>query len=170
MPIIRGEFQNSLITEEQRRAIVDQLVQERMGTQTSKGPIIFEIPFDEGAIDVLVVWDEWKPFSSTQRTNLIREAYQGVNTRIAQALGVTYQEAIDQQVLPYSVVPMSRSGEINEDEARTAMLEMGGYLNNEGKVDLRFPTMAFAEHAHKQLADRLPQGYWSIVYKVNDIP
>jgi hypothetical protein len=102
---------------------------------------------------------------------MILEAYKTVDAKaqIAQALGVTYQEAIEQQALPYAVVPMIRRGEINEEEVKKAMIGEGGFALANGKVDLRFPTMLLAEQAHKRLADAMPKGYWSIVQTVGYI-
>lgn len=169
MPVIRGKAQVSVITAEQRRQVADQLAKEWSGPPTPNGPVIFEVPFEEqDRIDVLVIWDAWKPFRSTDRSGMILDAYKTVDSKtpIAQALGVTYQEALEQQVLPYAVVPMTRRGEIDEEEVKKAMLAEGGFALPNGKVDLRFPTMLLAEQAHKRLADNLPKGYWSIVQSV----
>ena len=69
MPIIRGQARKSTITEEQRRAVAEQLAKELAGETTEHGPVIFEIPLEqEGRIDVLVVWEAWQPFSSTERS------------------------------------------------------------------------------------------------------
>lgn len=167
MPVIRGQPQASIVTAEQRQKVAEQLARELAGEPTPSGPVIFEIPFEQqDRIDVLVVWEAWKPFSSTERSNMILEAYKGLQAQIAQALGVTYHEAIEQQVLPYAVLPMIRRGEINEEELKKAMLAEGGFALENGKVDLRFPTMPLAEQAHKRLTDALPKGYWSIVQTV----
>ena len=167
MPVIRGQARVSVITADQREKVAEQLAKELAGEQTQGGPVIFEIPFEQGdRIDVLVVWEAWKPFTSTDRSTMILEAYKGSKAPIAQALGVTYREAIEQQVLPYAVVPMMRRGEINEEDVKKAMLAEGGFALENGKVDLRFPTMLLAEQAHKRLADSLPKGYWSIVQTV----
>ena len=164
MPVIRGQARVPVITAEQRQKVAEQLARELAGEQTPNGPVIYEIPFErQDRIDVLVVWDAWMPFSSTDRSNMILEAYQSSKIQIAQPLGLTRQEAIDQQVLPYAVVPMMRRGEINEEDVKKAMLAEGGFPLENGKVDLRFPTMSLAEEAHKRLADALPKGYWSIV-------
>jgi hypothetical protein len=39
-----------------------------------------------------------------------------------------------------------------------------------GKVELRFPTMAMAEEAHQRLSERLPGGYWSILETIGQVP
>ena len=123
MPVIRGRAHVSVITAEQRQSVAQQLALELTGVPTPSGPVIFEIPFEpQDRIDVLVVWDAWQPFSSTERSDMILAAYNGSQAQIAQALGVTYQEAIEQQVLPYAVMPMLRRGEIHEEDVKNAML------------------------------------------------
>ena len=42
--------------------------------------------------------------SAEDRTRLILDAYGDDQEKIAQALGVTYEEAIEQQLLPYTIV------------------------------------------------------------------
>jgi hypothetical protein len=168
MPVIRGQALVSVITAEQRQNVAEQLAKELAGEPTQGGPVIFEIPLEQqDRIDVLVVWEAWKPFSSTDRSNMILAAYKkDPKVQIAQALGVTYSEAVEQQVLPYAVVPMIRRGELDEEEVKKAMLVEGGFALENGKVDLRFPTMPLAEQAHQRLTDALPKGYWSIVQTV----
>jgi hypothetical protein len=152
MPVIRGQAQAPVVTAEQRQKVTQQLADELAGNQTPGGPVIFEIPLEEqGRIDVLVLWDARDPFSPTDRSNMILEVYKPLNVKVAQALGVTYQEAIDQQVLPYAVVPMIRRGEINEEDVKKAMLVERGIALPNGKVDLRLPVMSLAEQAHKRL-------------------
>jgi hypothetical protein len=171
MPVIRGQARVSANTAEQRQKVAQQLAEELAGEHTPSGPVIFEIPFEQqDRIDVLVVWDAWNPFTTTDRSNMILDAYKDSKVQIAQALGVTYNEAIEQQILPYAVVPMTRPGEINEEEMKKAMLAEGGFELTNGKVDLRFPAMSLAEQAHKRLADALPRGYWSIAQTVGYIP
>lgn len=166
MPVFRGPIQVSRVTPEQRQQVAAQLAKELV-EQTPDGPIIFEIPLEhQQRFDVLVVWNAWEPFNSTERSNLILQAYQGRDLQIAQALGVTYQEALEQQLLPYAVQPMVRRGEVDDDKLRQEMLAAGGVRLANGKVDLRFPTMSLAEQAHKRLRDVLPMGYWSIVQTV----
>jgi hypothetical protein len=133
--------------------------------------VIFEIPLEQqDRMDVLVVWDAWTDLRSEDRSSIILDAYQDQQQAIAQALGVTYQEAIEQQVLPYAVLPMTRDGEIDPEAMKKAMLAEGGFLLDNGKIDLRFPTMAMAQVAHQRLCDRLPKGYWSIVQVVSPVP
>jgi hypothetical protein len=171
MPVIRGEPAAKAITHAQRKNLVNQLKNELSGQLSQNGPVIFEIPLEQSdKIDVLVVWDAWEPFRSEDRSSVILEAYKEQKRNIAQALGVTYREALEQQVLPYAVIPMVRRGEVNAEELKKAMIAEGGFSLEGGKFDLRFPTMALAEQAHRRLSDKLPKGYWSIVQTVGHIP
>ena len=168
MPVFQGEPFAPVFTAEQRMSVLEQLARE-LAEDTVNGPVIFEIPFQPpDKFDVLVVWDAWEPFSSEDRGNIILDAYKDrkPSTNIAQALGVTHQEAIEQQVLPYTVIPMVRQGEVEPEVLKRAMIAEGGIALANGKVDLRFPTMAFAEKAHRRLSDKLPKGYWSIIQTV----
>jgi hypothetical protein len=170
MPVIRGETSENAVSDIQRRAVAEQLTREISGEVTPNGPVVFEIPLHHsGKMDVLVVWDAWLPFDSEDRSDIILQAYKADQDKIAQALGVSYQEALEQQVLPYAVLPMARRGEADEEELKRLMIAEGGFPLPLGKVDLRFPTMALAEKAHRRLADRLPKGYWSIVQNVAPI-
>jgi hypothetical protein len=170
MPVIRGQGTFTVIPAEQREKLVEQLQKELSGEVTPNGPVIFEIPFEQlDKFDVLVVWDVWKPIRSEDRSEIILSAYQEKKTKIAQALGVTYHEAIEQQVLPYAVVPMVRPGEVDFEMLKKEMIVEGGIALPNGNVELRLPTMALAEQAHRKLVSRLSNGYWSIVQTVSPI-
>jgi hypothetical protein len=164
MPVIRGQSAASALTQERRDELLRQLEQELAGQGAAEGPLIFEIPLEQSAkMDVVVVWQAFAPLLSEDRTSLILAAYAGKQADISLALGVTREEALEQQILPYLVVPMARLGEAAAVELRKAMIEEGGIAISPGTVELRLPTMAMAEAAHRRLCDRMPQGYWSIV-------
>ena len=99
----------------------------------------------------------------------MRKPYGSRRGGVAQALGVTYAEAMEQQLLPYAVVPMVRRGEFDPATVRQAMLDEGGVSLPGDKVDLRFPSMSMAEAAHRRLCQKLPQGYWSIVQTADSV-
>jgi hypothetical protein len=170
MPVIRSTFTPKVLKREQRKELLDQLAKELKGETTANGLVIFEIPLQPtDKMDVLVVWEAWKDVPADIRSEIILDAYREKKSKISQALGVTHQEAIEQHVLPYSVLPMTRRGEVDPATLKTAMLEQGGLPLDGNKVDLRFPTLAMAEEAHQRLCDKLPKGYWSIVQSVNPI-
>jgi hypothetical protein len=179
MPVIRGEPKVTVVTDELRRQVIDQLERELSGEVTENGPVIFEIPFDRdfhhedtsGNFDVLVVWNAWKPFNSEERSKIIRDVYQESPINIVQALGVTLQEAAEQQLLPYAVIPMVQNYDKNElEQLRNEMIMEGGFKHANGHVDLRFPTMRLAEQVHRRLTDRSPKGYWTLVQNVDSTP
>jgi hypothetical protein len=125
--------------------------------------VIFEIPIDgTDRLDILVVWPEFDGLRSEERTQLIFGAYPGDRGRIAQFLGVTYAEVLEQNLLPYAVIPMARRGEADDAKLRAAMLEEGGLILPGDRIDLRFPTMAMAQSAHRRLCEKMPNGYWSM--------
>ncbi len=170
MPIIRLTATAKVFKNEQRQELIEQLARERAGEPTAKGPVIFEIPLEPtDKMDVLVVWEAWKDVPSEIRSDIILEAYKDVKGKISQALGVTYQEAIAQHVLPYAVQPLTRRGEVDPAALKAAMLKYGGMALDGDKVDLRFPTMAMAEEVHRKLCDEVPKGYWSLVQSVNPL-
>jgi hypothetical protein len=163
MPVIRGESKKSILTEPLRKELLEQLRNELSGKRAGGGPLIFEIPLEQtDRIDVLVVWDAFEDLRSEERAKLILDSYGDDALRIAQILGVTYQEALDEHLLPYVVRPQARQGRAVAADIRQAMLDEGGIALPGGKVDLRFPTAAMAEAAHARLYKRLPKSSWSI--------
>lgn len=163
MPVIRGQANVNVLGAERRAELAQQLRQELVGHRVADGPVIYEIPLDRSnKLDVVVVWDAFESLASEDRSSIITDAYGDEQAKISLALGVTYEEALEQHVLPYAVVPMTRA-EADPDELRRAMLEEGAFTARQGIVDLRFPTMAMAEEARRRLCDKLPSGYWSIV-------
>jgi hypothetical protein len=164
MPVIRGQPLKNTLTPERRQLLLDALVNELEGRGSPNGPLIFEIPLDEpDLMDVLVVWQEWDSLRSGDRSSLIREAYTGRPGTIAQDLGVTYKEVVEQHLLPYEVIPKIVRPDVDPVVVRKAMLEEGGITLAEDKVELRFPKLQMAMDAHERLSDKLPNVYWSIV-------
>jgi hypothetical protein len=169
MPVIRQTATGPVLKGEDRAVLTAQLAEELAGKATENGPLIFEIPVSEGKkIDVLVVWEKWKEkaIPSQTRSDVIPAAYGKKKTKIAQPLGVTYKEALEQNLLPYAVVPMSRKNEIPTEQLKHVMKQHGGFVLEDDKVDLRFPTLEMAQDAHAKLVDEMPKGYWSIVHSI----
>ncbi len=182
MPLIRVDstITTARPTPKNREELLAKLKNEIEGQVTEGGPVIFEIPGECEHFDVLVVWEEWKEWESEIRTGLILDAYGDKNNVISQALGVTYEEAMQQQLLPYVVVsafeqnPRIASLVCDRDEQpveklikdiREAKRAKGGILLPNGKVELRFPTRAMAESTYEALfADKeYRYFYWSVV-------
>jgi hypothetical protein len=164
MPVIRLTTTATVFKREEYEAMVAQLAQELAGEATEQGPVVFEIQLDGmEKFDALVVWEKWKGIPSRTRSEMIQAAYKEKKDKIAQPLGVTYKEAIDQNLLPYAVVPLTRKGEARPEALKEAMKKYGAFELPGEKVDLRLPTMNMAREVHRKLIDELPMGYWSIV-------
>jgi hypothetical protein len=159
------------------QSLLERLKRERRQPSPSGEPLIFEIPVEEpDRIDVLVVWQEWDHVPSLERTKIILEAFDDQGDKVSQAVGATYDEAMQQQLLPYSIVsrfeisPKFLSLVYTSDEEadkqlaniRQAMLELGGAKRMGDKVDLRFPTWEMAEQALSTLLTKLPNANWLI--------
>ncbi len=162
-----------------RQSLLERLKRERQEPSPSGEPLIFEMPVEEpDRIDVLVVWHEWENVPSLERTNIILDAYEDKGDKLAQAVGVTYEEAMEQQLLPYAIVsrfevnpkflslvfPNPSEAEERLATIRKAMLELGGTQRTGEKVDLRFPTREMADQALSTLLARHPADNWLIQY------
>ena len=161
-----------------RKSLLQKLKQERQDPSSSGEPMIFEIPVEEpDRIEVLVVWKEWEDVPSTERTSVILDAYEDQRDKLAQAVGVTYEEAMQQQLLPYSIVsrfegnprflrlvyPNGEEAAQRLTDIRNAKLELGGNQRSGETVDLRFPTREMARQALSKLLTKLPNDNWLII-------
>jgi hypothetical protein len=181
MPYIQatGTTVATAIPAELRASLLKQLGDEMKGPGTPGGPAIFEIPVDgPKKFDVLVVWQEWQNMRSEDRTNIILEAYGERRDRIVRAVGATYDEALQEQLLPYAIVstvqendkarrlmtPTPEKAQEFLERIRKVMLEEGGIRLPNGRVELRFPTRAMADRALERLHEKCLDGYWSPVF------
>ena len=167
MPVIRvDDTKTTTVSPEERAAFLEKLKGEFEHT-TEDGPVIFEIPLGTDCFDVLVVWEKWADWPSEERSPLILEAYdEDKRKQIAQVMGVTYNEAIQQQLLPYTIVSPPDWNDktawlvCNKDEnevlrlrarIREAKLANGGMVSPIGKAELRFPTRAMADQVLRKI-------------------
>ena len=172
MPVIKFTVTATVFKREDRDAMTTQLTKELAGEATDEGPVIFEIPLSgTDKIDALVVWEKWKAkdVAPHTRSEMILAAYGQEKDKISLPLGVTYKEAMEQNLLPYAVVPMTRKNELPLAQVKAVMKKHGAFVLDDDKIDLRFPTMEMARQAHQNLVDELPTGYWSIVQSVGPI-
>jgi hypothetical protein len=139
-----------------RESLLTELKNE-FNQSTEGGPVIFEIQIGTECFDVLVVWEKWnKVVRSEDRTRLILDAYDDKQKEIAQALGVTYEEAIQQQLLPYTIVSnIEKTGQSTNIypakdelwlERNNIKRQNGGITLPNGNVELRFPTRAMLDN------------------------
>ena len=165
MPVIRDTIP---LSHERRSRLLDELEKAVAGSGPLGNPVIFESALPGSRCDVLVVWEGWQGVGPDERTDIITAAYGERSPKIVQAMGVTYDEAVRDHLLPYVIQPCAREGEADFDQLREAMLAEGAIAFGEGKVDLRFPSMRMAEAAFERLRAKLPQGYWSLARETTD--
>jgi hypothetical protein len=172
MPVIKLTATGSVLNDADKAAIISQLTKELEEAPTADGPVIFEIPLSGGdKFDVLVVWEKWKEnnIPTQTRSEMIMAAYGDKTDKIALPLGVTYQEAMEQNLLPYAVIPMARKNEVPAEQLKASMKKYGAFALPGDKVDLRLPTIELASDIHKKLVDELPKAYWSIAQSLGPI-
>lgn len=181
MPVIKMDTTTTTTLSPAVRGLLLTRLKNEREKSTEGGPVIFEIPLGSECIDVLVVWQEWVPVQSAEdRTRLILDAYGDEQEKIAQALGVTYEEAMQQRLLPHIIVSaleendkfalLACNGDENEVKRLLADIckdkrAMGGIVVSEERVELRFPTRAMADNICEKLrtADTTYKLYWSVV-------
>jgi hypothetical protein len=181
MPVIRvgTTTTSTTLAPVQRESLLTKLKHEIEGPGSKDGPVIFEVPAGTECFDVLVVWEDWAQVRSEDRTHLILEAYGETQHKIAQALAVTFDEAMKEQLLPYAVASIFEREEklrrlVYKDEAdkklheiRAAKEEQGGFFSRpDGTIELRFPTRAMAEQVRNALVDKHNEFQWRVVAEV----
>jgi hypothetical protein len=168
MPIIKGKSTYTVLNADLRKSLVARLKSEKNieGPGSPGSPLIFQIPIElSEKYDLLVVWEEWNDVRSDDRTALILDAFEEEKGNISQALGITYAEALEQELLPYQILPNCFFEDVSPEKIKDALLSEGGIsLHNGEVVDLRFPTKIMAETAYRNLQKKLPHGFWSIVW------
>ena len=180
MPVIRVDTTTTTLSPEERTSFLTTLKGE-FKHSTERGPVIFEIPLGTEYFDVLVVWEAWADWPSEERSRLILDAYdEHRREQIAQVTGVTYDEAIQQQFLPYTIVSIFEryprkfalllkdkdENKVNElmDKIRKVKVANGGIVLPDGKVELRFPTRVMLDNvlARLKAADPSDEFCWSV--------
>jgi hypothetical protein len=163
MPVIRpsGRWDAKV----PRETLVEQLTKELLGEAQAQGPVIFEVPIrDTDTFHVIVVWEEWAGVSPEDRSSIILEAYANrdearvdddpMSPRITLVIGATAEEAIELDLLPYSLTPDVHRKHAAYDEIKQAMLQEGAIRLPTGHVELRFPTLQMAKEARDQLSSQ----------------
>ena len=96
----------------------------------ARQPLIYEESIDQtDTVHVVVYWDRWAEVPSEERSGMILDAYERVDRslvpKVTFAMGVTFGEAAELNLLPWAVVPVSRRNESDPREVEAAMLEEG---------------------------------------------
>ncbi len=154
---------------------IEQLVQELKGEGTAHQPLIYERASGPMKTKhVIVFWDEWESVPQSVRGAIILRAYElaepKVVSEITLAMGVTYAQAVELNLLPYQVQPMLRESDaLSRGDALEMMRQEGAIQYPNGAVELRFPTAQMAEAAHDRLAKKSSSEFWAIVSVVSSI-
>lgn len=167
MPVIKADIGPKQPSAATRNALHRKLVAELRGKGPRNGPVIFEMPLQRSKRkDVFVVWDEFREVPVDEREALIRKAYPTTDhATLAQVYGLTVQEAMDDGLLPYSIVSMARKGEADPEQLEEAMRREGVVVRGTTGWEVRLPTMPIAESALRRLVQQLPTGYWGIQFQ-----
>jgi hypothetical protein len=184
MPVIRPQGGGEPVALVKKR-LVEALVRELSGERGRRGPVIFEILTDPpGSIDVIVVWEAWRPLSPADRSAVIREAYDQfakileegihpidpekpieplVTPRSGMVIGATWEDVEKLNLLPYSVEPrMSPSEDVDQEALRLLMIDAGAIETPQG-LQLRFPNHEMASQVRAQLTGEMPEANWTVV-------
>jgi hypothetical protein len=182
MPVIRPTNRGEPVLT-LRGHLTDLVVKELMGERTRRGPVVFEIPTEPGKVDVVVVWEAWKNLPQGERNTIIRDAYTQFARLLKESIhyidpikilsepmvpesgtvmGVAWDDVVRDHLLPYSVRPMAIPTEVDPDDVRLLMIEVGALETPTG-VQLRFPDAQMAADVHARLRDEMPEVNWAIV-------
>jgi len=146
-----------------RGDLVERLKDELQNGHESGQPMIDEKRFENGRMQVTVVWDDWEPMSFEERTGVILEGYRLAEgnesrNRIALANGLTVPEAYSAGLLPYEIIPARRSSDrVTDEQLCNAMIKEGAsVLRSPSQPILRFASKNDAEAAMNRLIQDLP--------------
>lgn len=139
--------------------------------ETSHGqPMINEnsIPQTK-SIHVVVIWDDWRNLSPTERSSVILQAYSKAtrfsDSNITVAMGLTAEESLRMGFLPYSIVSTRRqTDKVTLARLVKTMADAGGIVVKIGdSTQLRFASLEQAENAYRFLSQEIPGPYWAII-------
>ena len=141
---------------------------DRPSTRPPKQPVIFEeeVPRTD-TYHVMVVWEGWRAVPTKERGSIILDAYEkskpDVAPKITVTLGVTLDEALSMDLLPYQVSEVRRGkNDPSYKQLRAAMAEEGAFETFAGPR-LYYPTLEAAEEARERLLKRVPGSQWNIL-------
>lgn len=141
------------------------------GTTSPDRPSVFEQAVSQtDTYHVLVVWEAWGEIPSEERGGIILEAYEqadpGIMPKITVAMGVTLEEALEMDLLPYQVMTARKNGDpVSYQQLEDAMRQEGALKTPFG-IRMYFPTHEAALDAVRRLSARIPGPYWLITQTV----
>jgi len=125
-------------------------------------------------LQVTVIWDRWDGVNIGDRSVIITSAYEKANRQhgwhITVAIGLTPQEAIDTDLLPFQIITMCRKSDpVSLTELERAMTNVGDGVFVKKRGGLRFPTFERAHAALQELTNQFDPKYWSIMQEVSRV-
>lgn len=151
-----------------RTELVKELAHELVKEEGLGQPLIIERKVAQTErLHVFVIWDRWREVPPADRSGIIFDAYDhaepSTSERISIAMGVTTEEGMRLNLLPYSVALTRPYGEgVSTEMLIDAMKDEGASLTRQG-WQLRFPTQVLADTSLQRLNQRIPGGYWVVV-------
>lgn len=116
----------------------------------------------------VVIWDAWADMDRAERGRVIAEAFRdaGVHDAVRVAAGLTQQEALGMGYLPYQIVAnwKKSDGEPILKALKSAIQQTPGvHVRTGSSVQLRYPTLEYAQEAYRRLSAAVPGPYWTII-------
>jgi hypothetical protein len=164
----RYQIKRSAVDPQVRERLVNILANELRGQASAQGPAVFEEEVTgTDTFHVLVLWEQWQDIPTEERGAMILDAYERsaaeVAPRITVTLGVTLDEALAMNLLPYQVSPMRKSSHpVSYAELEAAMRAEGAVQTPAG-LRMYFPSRKAAEDAYQRLSARIAGPYWAIL-------
>lgn len=154
--------------------LVQKLANELRKDSSSGEPIIIERPVGtKGAVHVFVVWSKWPRVPNADRSAVILAAYKQaipkLVSRIAVTMGVTFEVAMELNLLPFAVQPRKDMyALLGKHDFHQHMLAEGAFFSQQNELELRFPTKEMAEAARSRIAKRTDTspGDWAVIQSV----
>lgn len=156
--------------------LYETLAQELTAPKDFGVPIVDEETFPRtGLKGVTVIWNKWNGLSDSERTAVILEAYMQAfgkeeKDRVAFAVGLTVEDAIEAGNLPFTILPsLRRTDAVTPEKVREVMADLGAVLEaGDYPAVLRFSSREDAEACRRKLSQILPgsDDIWTIAQEV----
>jgi len=161
-------------TNGESRQLIDKLIAFLTGKKRSTRFLVIENELPQtNSLHVTVIWSDWHTVDVGRRGRLIMEAYErtgrGQNRRITLALGLTPREALDLGLLPLRVqLNHRRTDPVARKDLVHALAHAvdGVLIRTEAGPELRLPSEDRALDVYRDLSERFPGPYWSMVQDV----
>ena len=157
--------------------LVGELVSALRGEEHADEPVVFEVGVgDSGYFQVVIVWERWSELSADVRNRIVTAAYREFDNdqpgeanlaNITMILPVTADQAVEMNILPYSVQcnihkTQPLFGEI------LPLLYREGAIHTRAGVELRLPTLDMARQARDRLKDATTDFPSEVIWQIGE--